>query len=55
MNVGIALTPWLAAVSGHLSTSTFKKIAFGYLLGSISNCGAIRWQGPHLREGQYNR
>lgn len=52
MNVGIALTPCDAAVSWHLSTSTFKNIARGYLLGNCSNCGAIRWQGPHLHNKQ---
>lgn len=48
MNVGIALTPWAAAVSWHLSTSTFKKTARGNLVGNCSKCGAIIWHGPHL-------
>jgi hypothetical protein len=48
MKVGMAETPLLAAVSGQLSTSTFKKTARGYLLANSSKNGAILWQGPHL-------
>lgn len=46
----MAETPWLDAVSWHLSTSTFRNMALGYLAGNNSNCGAIRWQGPHLKK-----
>jgi len=49
INAGIADASWLAAVSWHLSTSTFRKMARGYFLANCSKTGAILWQWPHLR------
>jgi hypothetical protein len=38
----------------HSSTSTFIKMADGYLWLSLANAGAMAWHGPHLKkvEGQ---
>merc|ERR1719183_3320167 len=47
MNVGIALTPYLAAVSGFSSTSTLRNTTLGISSDSSKKSGAIILHGPH--------